>query len=154
MRFATCDLRFARAPHQGEPNVPASRPLPRLTVDNHFFWTSGKDGKLRFLECQDCKTFIHPPNPICHHCLSENLKPEAVPGTGTVSMVTVNHQAWRPDLPTPYVVARIAIDTAPGVFLTSNVIECPVDEVAIGDKVHVVFENQDDVWFPLFKKGI
>jgi uncharacterized OB-fold protein len=132
----------------------AKRPIPRLTVDNRYFWTSGIDGKLRFLKCQDCETFIHPPHPLCHYCLSADVKPAVVPGTGTVSMVTVNYQTWRPDLEIPYIIARIAIDGAPGIFLTSNIIDCPVDDVAIGDQVHVTFSQQDDVWFPLFRKGI
>ena len=128
------------------------RVLPRLTVDNRFFWTSGKDGVLRFLRCQDCETFIHPPHPVCHHCLSNRLMPTVVAGTGTVDMVTINHRRWRPDLETPFVIARIAIDGAPGVFLTSNVIGCAVDDVGIGDAVEVVFERQEDVWLPLFAK--
>ncbi|KLO28781.1 DNA-binding protein [Mycolicibacter heraklionensis] len=132
--------------------MPPRRVLPRLTVDNRFFWTSGEDNKLRFLQCQQCETFIHPPYPVCHHCLSDQLEPTEVAGTGTVDLYTVNYQKWRPDLEGPYVIARIAIDGAPGVFLTSNVVNCPVDDVDIGDKVRVIFEHQDDVWFPLFEK--
>lgn len=128
------------------------RPLPRLTVDNRFFWESGEDGKLRFLQCKDCATFIHPPFPVCHHCKSEQLEPTVVPGTGRVDMLTINYQQWRPGLETPYVIARIAIDGAPGVFLTSNVVGSPVEAVVIDDAVKVVFEHQDDVWIPLFEK--
>ena len=130
----------------------AKRALPRLTVDNRFFWTSGEDGKLRFLQCQDCLTFLHPPYPVCHQCLSDKIEPTVVPGTGTVDMYTVNHHQWRPGLEVPYVIARIAVHGAPGVFLTSNVVNCPVDEVDIGDEVRVIFEHQDDVWIPLFEK--
>ena len=130
----------------------AARPLPRLTVDNRFFWTSGEDGRLRFLQCRECETFIHPPFPICHRCRSERVEPSVVPGTGRVDMVTINVQPWRPGLDVPYVIARIAIDGAPGVYLTSNVVGVPVEEVAIGDAVRVTFERQDDVWFPLFEK--
>ena len=41
------------------------RILPKLDDGNRFFWTSGADGRLRFLRCQDCGYFIHPPQPIC-----------------------------------------------------------------------------------------
>ena len=130
----------------------SQRALPRLTVDNRFFWTNGEDGKLRFLQCQECETFIHPPFPVCHHCKSERLEPTEVPGTGRIDMVTVNHQPWRPGLEVPYVIARIALDGVPGVYLTSNVIGSPVDEVRIDDRVKVTFERQADVWFPLFQR--
>ena len=128
------------------------RPLPRLDPDNRFFWTSGEDGKLRFLQCQDCKTFLHPPRPICFQCLSENVAPSVVPGTGVVDTFTINHQKWNPAMEVPFVIARVAIDGAPGVFLTTNIIDCAVNEVEIGDKVEVSFLHQDDVWLPLFRK--
>lgn len=41
----------------------------------------------------------------------------------------------------------------PGVYLTTN-IGCPVDEVDIGDRVRVRFEQQDDVYLPLFEKVV
>jgi len=130
----------------------ATRALPRLDSDNRAFWTGGAEGKLLLHRCQDCKGFVHPPRPVCRHCLSENVRPEAVAGTGVVDTYTVNHQKWSPTAEVPYVIARVAIDGAPGVFLTTNIINCPVDEVDIGDRVRVVFEHQADVWLPLFEK--
>jgi uncharacterized OB-fold protein len=128
------------------------RPQPRLDADNRFFWTSGSDGTLRFLQCQDCQRFIHPPRPLCRHCLSDNVAPQAVPGTGVVDTFTVNHQAWYPGLEVPFVIARVAIDGAPGVYLTTNIINCPVEQVDIGDKVSVTFQQEGEVYLPLFEK--
>jgi uncharacterized protein len=54
-----------------------------------------------------------------------------------VETYTVNHQQWRPGLQTPYMITRIAIDGAPGVFLTSNVVNCPAEEIGFGDRVRV-----------------
>jgi uncharacterized OB-fold protein len=130
----------------------APRVLPRLDSENRFFWTAGAEGQLRFLRCRDCKTFIHPPRPVCRHCLSENLAPEDVAGTGVVDTYTVNYQEWRPGLDVPYVIARIAIDGAPGVFLTSNVVGCAVDAVQIDDRVRVTFEQHGEIYLPLFEK--
>jgi len=130
----------------------ATRPMPRLDNDNRAFWTGGADGELRLLRCQDCKTFVHPPKPVCRKCLSENVKAEVVAGTGVVDTFTVNHQKWVPGVEAPYVIARVAIDGAPGVYLTTNIVGSPVDEVDIGDRVRVTFENQGDVYFPLFEK--
>lgn len=128
------------------------RPQPRLDRDNRFFWTSGADGVLRFLQCKDCQTFIHPPRPVCRKCLSENVVPTDVPGTGIVDTFTVNHQPWAPDMEVPFVIARVAIDGAPGVYLTTNIIGCPVDEVDVDDKVRVTFQQEGDVFLPLFEK--
>ncbi len=46
----------------------------------------------------------------------------------------------------------VAIDGAPGVFLTTNIVGCSVDAVDIGDRVRVIFEPQGEVYFPLFEK--
>ena len=130
----------------------AQRPLPRLDNENRPFWTGGADGQLRIMRCQDCGTFIHPPRPVCRDCLSDNVVPEAVAGTGVVDTFTVNHQKWYPGLEVPFVIARVALDGAPGVYLTTNIVGCPPDEVDIGDKVRVTFEQQGEVWLPLFEK--
>jgi uncharacterized protein len=130
----------------------APRVLPRLDAENRFFWTGGADGILRLLRCQACATFIHPPRPVCRKCLSENVAPEPMPGTGTVDTFTINYQEWRPGLETPYVIARVAIDGAPGVYLTTNIIGCPVDAVDIGDRVRAQFEQHGEIYLPLFEK--
>jgi uncharacterized protein len=130
----------------------ASRALPRLDQDNRFFWTAGARGELLFLRCRNCATFVHPPRPVCRHCLSENVLPEAVAGTGVVDTLTVNYQQWRPGLTVPYVIARVAIDGAPGVFLTTNIVGCSVDAVQMGDRVRVIFEQHGEVFLPLFEK--
>jgi uncharacterized OB-fold protein len=123
-----------------------------LDSDNRPFWTGGEVGELRIMRCQDCGTFIHPPRPVCRDCLSDNVAPEVVVGTGVVDTFTVNHQKWYPGLETPFVIARVALDGAPGVYLTTNIVGCPPEDVDIGDKVGVKFEHEGDVWLPLFEK--
>lgn len=130
----------------------APRPLPRLDADNRPFWTGGEVGELRIMRCQDCQTFIHPPRPVCRKCLSDNVAPHAVAGTGVVDTFTINHQKWHPAMEVPFVIARVALDDAPGVYLTTNIINCPVDAVDIGDRVRVTFLQQDDVYIPQFEK--
>jgi uncharacterized OB-fold protein len=130
----------------------ASRPLPRLNAVNRPFWTGGAEGKLNVMHCNDCGGYIHPPQPVCRHCLSENVAPKAVAGTGVVDTFTVNHQKWSPVMEVPFVIARVALDGVPGVYLTTDIVGCAPDAVDIGDKVRVTFEQQDDVWLPLFEK--
>lgn len=128
------------------------RPRPRLDADNRAFWTGGADGQLRIMHCKDCGTFIHPPRPVCRACLSENVAPQPVSGQGTVDSYTVNYQPWAKGMDVPLVIARVALDDAEGVILTTNIVNCPVEAVDIGDKVRVVFEEQDGIFYPLFEK--
>jgi uncharacterized OB-fold protein len=139
----------ARLARQG---VASPRPLPRLDADNRAFWTGGAAGELRIMRCADCAAFIHPPRPVCRNCLSDKVAPEAVAGTGVVDTFTINHQAWYPGLEVPFVIAPVALDGAPGVFLTTNIVGCPPESVEIGDRVRVIFEQQEDIYLPLFEK--
>lgn len=128
------------------------RALPRLDSINRAFWTGGEQGELRIMHCNDCDGFIHPPRPVCRHCLSDNVAPKVVSGTGVVDTFTINHQKWHPMMDVPFIIARVALDDAPGVYLTTNIVGCAVEAVDIGDKVRVTFEQQDDVFIPLFEK--
>lgn len=129
-----------------------ARPRPRLDADNRAFWTGGAEGKLNIMKCGDCSGYIHPPRQICRHCLSENVAPEAVAGTGVIDTFTINYQAWAKDMEVPFVIARVKLDGVPGVYLTTNIVGSAVEDVDVDDKVRVTFEDQDGIWFPLFEK--
>ena len=126
------------------------RPLPQLTPANEWFWTSGADGRLRIQGCEDCKTLVHPPVPICPACRSRNWTPVEVSGRATVVGFTVNHQRWLSSFEPPYVIANVALAEDPNVRLTTNIVDCAPEDVAIGQEVVVRFEQHDDVWLPLF----
>ncbi len=128
------------------------RPRPKLDDDNRAFWTGGGEGKLNMMKCGDCGEFTHPPRQICRHCQAENMAPEAVAGTGTIDTYTINYQAWMPGLEVPFVIARVRLDGVPGVVLTTNIVNCAVEEVGFDDRVQVTFDEQDGIWFPVFEK--
>ncbi len=126
------------------------RLLPQLTPVNEWFWTSGADGTLRIQCCDDCQTFVHPPTPICPSCRSRSWTATPVSGGGTIVASTVNQHPWLPGLDPPYAIANVALDEDPSVHLTTNIVDCEPDEVEIGQRVRVRFEQHDDVWLPFF----
>ncbi len=129
-----------------------ARKLPLLTQETEAFWRGGARGELRIFRCQACKTWIHPPTPICLRCDSLDVGPESVCGRGHVASFTVNHQAWAPELDTPFVIAIVELVEQPGLRFLTNVVGCAVDEVAIDMPVRVVFEQHEDIWLPLFER--
>jgi uncharacterized OB-fold protein len=129
---------------------PALRLLPRLDPENEFFWTSGADGRLRFLRCHACHTFVHPPTPRCPFCLSSDLSPEAVSGRATVVAYTLNVQQWIPGSG-PYLIGLVAIEEDERVRLTTNLVDVAPADVSTGMAVEVVFEHDEDVYLPLFR---
>jgi len=132
----------------------SNRVLPALTPENQHFWTGGARGALCFLRCTKCRHFVHPPAPICSECLSRDLEVTAVSGRGVVYTYTVNHQSWFPGMVTPFVIAIVELAEQPGLRLTTNLVNCSIDQVKIGMPVRAVFENHDAVWIPLFEPAL
>jgi uncharacterized OB-fold protein len=131
------------------------RVLPRLTDHNRHFWQGGRDGRLVFLRCQRCGTYIHPPQPICPVDHGKDLAPEPVSGKATVASFTVNHQPWIPGMDLPYVIGLVELPEQAGLRLTTNIVGCDPGDVHVGMPVRVVFEHHEDrhgdVWLPLFE---
>ena len=127
------------------------RVLPKLTDQNRHLWQGGREGELRLLRCRPCRTWIHPPSPVCPDCLGKELAAEAVSGRATVFTFTLNHQPWVPAPDHPYAIAIVELEEQAGLRLMTNVVNCPAEAVRIGMPVRVVFEQHDDVWFPLFE---
>lgn len=129
------------------------RPLPAVTPWNAHFWQGGEHDRLQLNRCQACETWLHPPSPACTACGSTDVGVDAVSGKATVAAFTVNHQQWFPGFDPPYVVAIVELDDDPTIRLTTNIVNCAIDDVAIGQRVEVCFEHHDDVWIPVFEPG-
>jgi uncharacterized OB-fold protein len=127
------------------------RNLPALNERNTFFWQGGETGELKFYRCRSCGHYIHPATPICPACQSRDVGPQAVSGRATIATYTINRQAWEAGLERPYVVAIVELVEQEGLRLTTNIVNCGVDQVRIGMKVRVLFDHREDVWLPLFE---
>jgi uncharacterized protein len=132
--------------------TPRPRPDPQHAADAQF-WDALREGELRIQRCTACATFRHPPRPVCAHCGAPDAEAVAVAGTGEVWSFTV---IYRPTLPafeerTPYGAVVVRLDE--GVFLVSNLIDCPVDELAVGTRVELAITDvDDDLVLPLFRR--
>ncbi|MEP6623148.1 MAG: Zn-ribbon domain-containing OB-fold protein [Acidimicrobiia bacterium] len=143
-------------PATTEPAVPF-RILPALTDLNREFWTAGARGELRFLRCNACGYYNHPPTAMCPVCHSKDLAPHTVSGRATLHTYTVNHQAWMPGPELPYVIAIVEFPEQEGLRLTTNVVNCALEDLAIGMPMRVTFEHhtdgEDEIYIPLFEPG-
>ncbi|MEV4152218.1 OB-fold domain-containing protein [Nocardia salmonicida] len=129
----------------------SGRPLPQVSAENEFFWTAGADGRLRIQECGSCAAMIHPPQPVCRYCHGHTLGVRDVSGFATLIGFTVNQRFSVPGLTAPYVVAQVAVEEDPRVRLTTNVVGCDPADLVLGMRMEVVFEQDADVWLPLFR---
>lgn len=128
-----------------------SRPIPVVTPETEFYWTSGEDGLLRMQSCVSCAGLIHPPRPMCPHCRSKDTKVRSVSGLATLFGFTINERFALPGLKPPYVVGQVALVEDPRVRLTTSIVDCVPEDLVLGMQMEVVFENVEDVWLPLFR---
>jgi len=107
-------------------------------------------------QCQDCQSWVWTPRPSCNECGSDKIEWKPMSGKGEVYSFTVIRQvvgraastAFEPDI--PYVVAWVDLDEGPR--LITNIVGCPAEDVKLGMKVSVVFEQASrEIWLPKFK---
>jgi uncharacterized OB-fold protein len=132
------------------------KPLPAITPEAKPFWDAAAQQKFVVQQCQDCQSWIWTPRPSCNECGSEKIAWQPMSGKGEVYSFTVIRQivgraaskAFEPDI--PYVVAWVDLDEGPR--LITNIVGCPVEDVKLGMKVSVVFEQASpEIWLPKFK---
>ena len=89
---------------------------------------------------------------MCPACGSLDYEWAKASGRGIVHTFTIVH---RPTLPAfedriPYNVIAVRLDE--GVFMVSNLVDCPPDEIRIGMPVEVEFEPlTDEITLPKFR---
>ena len=114
------------------------------------FWDATRQERLVLPWCTSCERAIWYPREVCPGCLGTDLEWRPAGGEGVVYACTVEHKSQTRALEAPYVVALVELDE--GVRLLSNVVGCPPEQVAVGDRVRVTWEPlSDGRRLPLFE---
>jgi uncharacterized OB-fold protein len=130
-----------------------SLPLPHPNEETQPFWDYCLRGELRAQKCLACATLRHPPRPLCR-CGASEHEWQLLSGRGTVYSYIVTHQPIHPALQglTPHNVVLVELEE--GIRITSNLIDCPHDEIEIGMAVELTFEKvSDDIALPQFRRA-
>lgn len=115
------------------------------------YWQAAREHRLEIVRCQQCGWWIHYPRPMCPRCLTEDVTPEEVAGTGSVASLAVTH---RPPVPTPadelpVVHVLVELDEQPGLRIAASMVDGQRPE--IGARVEVVFDDRDGFTLPRFR---
>ena len=131
----------------------AKRPQPRFPEPNtEPFWEGAKQGELRYQRCGACDVVVFYPRQHCPACGGGgDLEWLVSKGEGTVYTFSVVRQNRMPgfiDLGA-YAVAYVDLDE--GFRMMSGVIgvENPTTDIAIGQRVRVEFEEQEEGEYPI-----
>lgn len=131
--------------------------IPEVNTLTGPFWDSCNKHELRMQFCKMCTEWIWYPKAWCPSCgKRETLEWRRLSGNGTVYSFTVirqvidNSPAFQADL--PFIIGLIELEEGPRIYL--NVAGAKPEEVAIGDKGSVYFEDATpEITLPKFKKN-
>jgi uncharacterized protein len=128
-------------------------PLPMTNADAERYWAGAREGKLCLQRCLRCREFRFPPGYSCRKCGSTEADWVNVSGRGTIYSFTIIHRGPTPEFAriAPYTLALVELEEGPR-MMTHIITERP-EEIAIGDRVSVVFEERaDGVMVPQFRR--
>lgn len=115
-------------------------PAPHVNPETKPYWDATTEGRLLLRRCNACETAIWYPRTLCPECGSFDTDWIEASGRGTVFTFSVNRRgqgAYRGA--SPYVLAYVELEEGPRMM--TNIVDCDVDALQIGDPVTVVFHD-------------
>jgi uncharacterized OB-fold protein len=108
------------------------------------YWTAGRNHELRFQRCAACKTWRHPPGPMCAQCLSTESEWALASGKATLLSWVVVHPpvlpAWKER--TPFVVVLVQCEEGPRTM--GNLLGATADDLRMDMPMVVDFAPSPD----------
>ena len=131
----------------------ATKSRPVVNELTKPFWDGAAEHRLVLQHCVACGHFDHPPFPECTKCRSQNIEFVEVSGRGTIhsSVIVRSPVVIGFEDEVPYACVMVELDEQEELFLATNVIGIPADEVVIGDRVIVDFLERDGFTLPVFR---
>jgi uncharacterized OB-fold protein len=108
-------------------------PAPPVNPEVQPFFDAAAQGKLVLKRCTACGQRHHYPRAICPFCFSDKTEWTDASGRGTIYSYSVMRR-----VPAPYALAYVTLDE--GVTVMTNIVDCDLDKIRIGQKVKVVFK--------------
>jgi uncharacterized protein len=113
---------------------------PTISPETADYWAATAEGRLLLKRCDACGHVIWYPRAICPDCHSTDTSWFEASGRGEVYSFTVNRRGdgpWKEAA--PFVLAYVELDEGPRVM--TNIVDCDVDSVAIGQRVTAVWDD-------------
>ncbi|MBI3770958.1 MAG: OB-fold domain-containing protein [Deltaproteobacteria bacterium] len=133
--------------------TPIAKPVPEASPALAPFFAAARAGRLVVQRCAGCGALRFPPRELCSRCLGLEATWQDVSGRGEIFSYNVMHQVYHPGFAAdvPYAVVIVKLEEGPKI--TSNLVGCPVDEIAVGMPVEVAFEQlSPEVTLPKFRR--
>ncbi len=108
-------------------------PAPETNPETKPFWEAAAQGRLLIKKCLTCGRVHFYPRAICPFCGSDRTEWVTASGRGTVYSYSVMRR-----VPVPYALAYVTLEE--GVSMMTNIVDCDLDAIRIGQPVTVAFK--------------
>ena|SRR5215471_18885798 len=111
-------------------------PAPPLNPEIKPFFDAAAQGRLIVKRCAACGQLHHYPRALCPFCGSDRTEWIDASGRGTIYSYSVMRR-----VPVPYAIAYVTLEE--GVTMMTNIVDCDLDALRIGQAVRVSFKPTD-----------
>jgi uncharacterized OB-fold protein len=111
-------------------------PAPEANPETKPFWDAAAEGRLLIKKCVTCGQVHFYPRAICPFCGSDKTEWVTASGRGTVYSYSVMRR-----VPIPYALAYVTLEE--GVTMMTNIVDCDLDAIRIGQRVTVSFKPSE-----------
>jgi uncharacterized protein len=112
-------------------------PPPAVTLETKAFWDAAREGRFLLKRCTACNQAHWYPRAICPFCFSDETEWVESPGEGVIYTYSVMRRS-----PTgPYAIGYVTLDE--GVSVLTNFVGCTADDLKIGLRVKVRFQETE-----------
>ena len=111
-------------------------PAPQPTVETQPYFDAASRGSLVVKTCRACGESHHYPRALCPFCGSEATEWTPASGRGTIYSYSVMRRATP-----PYAIAYVTLEEGP--TMMTNIVDCDLDQIRVGQRVTVVFKPSD-----------
>ncbi|HML11642.1 MAG TPA: Zn-ribbon domain-containing OB-fold protein [Stellaceae bacterium] len=112
-------------------------PAPQPNLETQPFWDAAAEGKLLIKKCNACGEVHFYPRAHCPFCFSADTSWQQASGDGVIYTYSV----MRRGAPVPYAIAYVTL--AEGPTMMTNIVDCDLDGIRIGQKVKLVFKPSE-----------
>jgi uncharacterized OB-fold protein len=109
---------------------------PPPNPENQKFWDAAAQGRYLVKHCTECGEFHYYPRVLCPFCFSDKTEWKEASGKATIYSYSVMRR-----VDVPYAVAYVTLEEGP--TLMTNIVDCDLDRLKIGQAVRVVFKATD-----------
>ena len=111
-------------------------PAPQPTVETQPYFDAASRGSLVVKTCRACGQSHHYPRALCPFCGSDRTEWTPASGRGTIYSYSVMRRATP-----PYAIAYVTLEEGP--TMMTNIVDCDLDQIRVGQRVTVVFKPSD-----------